>query len=166
MNSGILSSVCESHLGIGKDKVIAVSLQGSRKSSGHRGYELPFMSQWGKDARVFLQAGALCGTPTQRAARRSSAETGWSSKAQVGGKLQEERRGLFLGVAVQGRHQEGHLQNPLKSARRGTASCLHPLVRGEAVLSTSSLCWVLCPLPPLSWSFLLSQKMLLGMGVW
>lgn len=97
-----------------KGKVIAAGLQGSRKSNGHCGYKLPFMSQCGKDARVFLRAGGLCGTPTQRAARRSSAETEWSSRAQVGGKLREERIRLFLGVAVQGCHQKGHLQNPLK----------------------------------------------------
>lgn len=83
-----------------------------------------------------------------------------------GGKLREERRRLFPGVAIQGHHQEGHLQNPLKSARRAVASCLPPLVRGEPVLPISSLCWVLCPSSPPSWHFLLIQKMLLGTGVW
>ena len=57
------------------------------------------MSQWGKDTHVFLQAGGLCGTPTQRVARRSSVETGWSSRAQ--GEAGCKRRGIVCFQEVQ-----------------------------------------------------------------
>lgn len=109
---------------------------GSLLQAEPKGRELPFSSEWGREARVFLWAGGFRDpNPEGSQEELSRGWKAWSTRAEVGGSPREEGHCLVI-------IREGHPQNPHKSAH--TAS-----VQGEPIPPhpSSSICCALCPHP-------------------
>lgn len=109
---------------------------GSLLQAEPKGRELPFSSEWGREARVFLWAGGFRDpNPEGSQEELSRGWKAWSTRAEVGGSPREEGHCLVI-------IREGHPQNPHKSAH--TAS-----VQGEPIppRPSSSICCALCPHP-------------------
>lgn len=100
------------------------------------GHQAAALSQCGKDDVPCGQG--LAGPPTQRAARRSSAETEWGPEPRWRQAMGGEASACLVGVAVQGCHQEASPE-PLKVP--GEAQSVHILWSGHNLSHPCPLCW-------------------------
>lgn len=127
---------------------------GSLLQAEPKGRELPFSSEWGREARVFLWAGGFPDpNPEGSQEELSRGWKAWSTRAEVGGSPREEGHCLVI-------IREEHPQNPHKSAH--TASVQGEPIPPHAPPPCCAVPFALILSSPLSQRFLQSQKMLLG----